>query len=621
MGGRFFPQEDRALESKIYWFFALIISGLLLLLLRAWNLQVVNERYYLGLSENNRLRIVETPPPRGRIYDRNGALLVKNVPSFNLYLVRGDMPDPEKVIRRLAQFTDIRLDNLFQKVQNEKGDPYRPMKIKEDLSMAEVAQIEGHGLGLPGVKIEVEFKRHAVSGSLGAHLLGYVGEITQKQRALERYKGIKTGTVIGQYGVEQTYNAILQGSPGEKRIEVDVLGHERQVVHEKHPRRGDDIFLTLDLKVQNAAEAALANRPGAIVALDPRNGEVLAMVSHPAFDPNILSGGASSEAWQSLLKDKNHPLTNRVIQGQYPPASIFKIVVGTAVLETQTATPKDEVECKGFLRFGNRNFRDWKLGGHGKVDFHRSLVESCDVYYYQMGRKLGVDAIAKYSRLFGLGRPTGIDLPFEKKGLIPTKAWKRQTFKEPWYPGETLSVAIGQGYVSATPLQLATMVGVVAGNGIWHTPHLLMKIRDYRSGQVTDMPPAEGRPLPMTEETLHTIKKALAGVVSEVKGTGRKAKSDFVSIGGKTGTAQVVGRTEESEDIKEEDIPENLRDHAWFVAFAPLEDPKIAIVVLVEHGGHGGATAAPLAKKIIEAYFGANEARTSIAENSLQPGV
>ena len=600
MGERYFPQEkNRGLERRIYWFFAALVGGLALLLLRAWQLQIVQGTYYDGLSENNRLRIVEIPPPRGRIYDRNGALLVNNVPSFNLYMVPGDMPDPSRVITRLAGLTDLSQQKITDRLKKKKGDPFRPIKIKEDLLMEEFARIEGHGLELPGVKVEVEFKRHALSGSLAAHLLGYVGEISQKQLALEQYQSVKGGAIIGQYGVEQTYDSVLRGLPGEKKIEVDVLGHERTVIHITPPRRGDDIFLNLDLNLQKTAEEALSDRPGAIVVINPNNGEILSMVSHPSFDPNLLSKGVSSKAWTELINNKERPLTNRVIHGQYPPGSIFKIILSAALLETETARPSDEIECKGFIRFGKRTFRDWKRGGHGLVNMHRSLVESCDVYYYEMGRELGVDTIAKFAHLFGLGESTGIDLGFEKKGLIPTKAWKKKSLKEPWYPGETLSVAIGQGFVSATPLQLVTMIGAVASDGVWYTPHLLKKIRESITGRSTDAEPAKGRDLPISKKTLRSIREALAGVVLERHGTASKSRSDLVSIAGKTGTAQVIGR----KGGNFEDIPEAFQDHAWFVAFAPVENPEIAVVVLVEHGGHGGSAAAPLAREIIDSYF------------------
>lgn len=601
MVGRYFPQEEnRDLESKIYWFFVILAVGLVLLLLRAWHLQVSKGAYYLELSENNRLRVVETPAPRGRIFDRNGALLVNNVPSFNLYLVLGDMKARERVIRRLSEIIEITPEEISESVEKrKKGDPYYPIKIKEDLSMREVARIEGHGLELPGVKIEAEFKRDAVYGPLAAHLLGYVGEITQDQLKKERYAEIKSGTIIGQYGVEQSFDEMLLGTPGEKKIEVDALGHEQQVLHEILPLRGNDIFLNLDLKVQKEAEAALNNRPGAIVALDPFNGDVLAMVSHPAFDPNLMSGGISSEIWQGLLKDKNRPLTNRTIHGKYPPGSTFKIVVSAGILERGIAKASDTIQCKGSVRFGKREFRDWKRWGHGEVDLHRSLVESCDVYYYEFGRELGVENIAKFSRMFHLGRPTGIDLAYEKGGLIPTKAWKEKNFNEPWYPGETLSVSIGQGFVSTTPLQLAAMIAAVAGEGVWYRPRLMLKHQDYVTEEITLASPSKGEKLPLSQETLVAIRDALAGVVSEAHGTGKKAKSDHFSIGGKTGTAQVVGR----ETHEFDEVPEDLADHAWFVAFAPIEQPKIAVVVLVENGGHGGSTAGPLARQVMEAYL------------------
>src|SRR5581483_217718 len=604
MREHYFPQdESRDLQGRIYWLFAVIVVASLLLLLRAWHLQVVNGKYYLELSENNRLRFVETPPPRGRIFDRNGALLVNNVPSFNLYVVLEDMPEPKPVLRRLAEMIQMTPEEISRRLALKREDPYAPIKIKDDLSMKEVAVVEGHTLELPGVKIEAEFKRNAIYGPLAAHLLGYVGEISQGQMESGNYANVKRGGIIGQYGIEQTYDAMIRGKPGQKNIEVDALGHERRVLKVMEPVQGDDIFLSLDLNVQKAAEEALGPHPGAIVALDPHTGEVLAMVSHPAFNPNVISKGASSEVWEALLKDEKRPLTNRVIHGQYPPGSTFKIVMGAAILETKTATPASRVECRGFLHFGNRNFRDWKKGGHSSVDLHRALVESCDVYFYEMGNRLGIDVISKYSNLFGLGQPTGIALASEKGGLIPSTEWKRRVRKESWFPGETLSVSIGQGYVSATPLQLATMIGAVAGDGVWHAPQLLKKTRNYETGEVNEVKLPEGRRLPISEETLQTIRDALEGVVSDPHGTASKAQSKLVTMGGKTGTAQVIAMKADSQ--RAASSSEEFNDHAWFVAFAPVEDPKVAVTVLVENGGHGGATAAPLARSVVEAYLAA----------------
>jgi penicillin-binding protein 2 len=615
MREHYFPQdESRDLQSRIYWLFALIMLASLLLLLRAWHLQVSNGKYYLDLSENNRLRFVETPPPRGRIFDRHGALLVNNVPSFNLYVVLEDMSEPRTVLARLAEMIQMNPEEISRRLALKKEDPYVPIKIKEDLSMKEVAQVEGHSLELPGVKIEAEFKRNALYGTLAAHLLGYVGEISQNQMESGLYQNVKRGGIIGQYGIEQTYDSMIRGKPGQKNIEVDALGHERRVLKINAPVQGDDIFLTIDLNVQKAAEEALAGRPGAVVALDPNNGDVLAMVSHPAFNPNVLSKGASSEAWEALLKDTKRPLTNRVIHGQYPPGSTFKIVMAAALLESKTASAASRVECRGFLHFGNRNFRDWKKGGHGSVDIHRALVESCDVYFYEMGNRLGVDTISKFSNMFGLGQPTGIALASEKGGLIPSTEWKRRVRKEPWFPGETLSVSIGQGYVSTTPLQLATMIGAVAGNGNWYPPQLLAKRRNYETGAVEEVPSSEGKPLQVSAETLLTIRSALADVVSDPHGTAFKSQSKLVSMGGKTGTAQVVAIKGDTREAAE-----GFNDHAWFVAFAPVEDPKVAVVVLVENGGHGGATAAPLARSVVEAYLAPSSPSTVTTVNAPAP--
>ncbi len=597
----YFPQEEtRDLQSRIYWLFGLIVLALFGLLMRAWYLQAVKGKFYHELSENNRIRVVETAPPRGLIYDRNGNLLVNNVPSFNLYVVLGDMPDPADVLPRLAQLIEMSQEEMTRRVTFKKEDPFFPIKVKDDLTMKEVALVEGHGLDLPGVKIEAEFKRNAIHGTLAAHLLGYVGEVTQAQLESGLYENVKRGGIIGQYGIEQTFDAIIRGTPGQKRIEVDALGHEIRVLEVNEPLRGDDVFLTIDLNVQKVAEEALGNQNGAIVAVDPKNGEMLAMVSHPAFNPNLLSQGASSRAWEALLKDEGRPLTNRVIHGQYPPGSTFKIVLGAALLETKEATPSSRVECRGFLPFGNRNFKDWKRGGHGSVDLHRALVESCDVYFYEMGNRLGVDTISKFSHLFGLGQPSGIELASEKGGLIPSTEWKRQARKEPWYPGETLSVSIGQGYVTVTPLQQALMISMVANQGVFHSPQLLKKIWDHETGSIQEIPTAEGKRIPVSPETFRVIQNALAGVVSDPHGTAGGAKSQFVSMGGKTGTAQVIGL----KGGVHGKLPDKFADHAWFVAFAPVESPKIAMVVLVENGGHGGSTAAPLAKKVIEAYLG-----------------
>ena len=607
------PDRVQDLEPRIYALFAIIASGILLLLISAYMLQIVRGGEYFARSEDNRIRTVAVPSPRGLIYDRNGVLLVNNAPSFNLYAVPGDMRDPAQVARHLSTLIDMPSADIEQRVRTGKDNAYLQVKIKNNLSLQEVARIEAHRLDLSGIRIQVEFKRNAVYDTLAAHLLGYVGEISKTQIESGKFPGVKQGEVIGQYGIEQSLDAAIRGTPGTKRIEVDALGQEKQLLSIDQPHPGDDLFLTLDYKLQAAAEAALGEADGAIVALDPRNGEVLAMVSHPMFNPNDLSVGVSPATWRNLTGDAKRPLINRAISGLYPPGSTYKVVMAATALTTGKTTPAESIHCPGFFPFGGRDFRDWKKGGHGRIALHRALVESCDIYFYRMGTRLPIDTISHYSHAFGLGESTGIDLPGERDGLIPSTEWKRRVRNEPWYPGETLSVAIGQGYVLATPLQMATMLSAVAADGWWHPPRLVKKRRDGQTGEIIEVKAAEGRRVPVSDETLAIIRSALAGVLTEPGGTARSSQSKHVTIAGKTGTAQVL---EIKGDIRKK-LPKAFDDHAWFVAFAPVSEPTLAVAVLVEHGGHGGSAAAPLAKKVIEAYLAPSAAATPPAPSAL----
>ncbi len=600
-GGRYFPEEEnQEIQTRAYWFFGFIATVLILYLVRAYDLQINQKKYFEEQAESNRMRVVAVPASRGIVFDRHGVPLVNNIPSFNMYAVYGDMPDPDKVLTRLADFISIEDFPRFRKEFLERKDPYAMMKIKENLSLGEIAKVEGHPLDLPGVRITAELRRNAVYGPLAAHSIGYVGEISKAQLTSGRYQGLRQGDRVGQFGIEQTYDPIIRGVPGQKWVEVNAIGQELNILRINKPVEGDDIFLTLDLNLQKVAEEALGEMRGSIVAMDPANGEILALVSHPAFNPNDLSAGTSAGAFLPLINDKGRPLMNRAIQAQYPPGSTFKIIMGAALLETKEATSDYSVHCPGFMQFGNRAFRDWKKGGHGSVDFRRSMVESCDVYYYQMGNRMGVDTIAKFSNFFGLGKRTGLSLASEKSGLIPSTAWKKRVLKQPWYAGETLSVSIGQGYVLVTPLQMAAMISAVANEGTLHTPKLLLKSRSRKTGQYQAPLVAKATEVPISKETLGIIKSALADVVATPRGTAHGSMSALVPFAGKTGTAQVV--VMKQGNVKTV-LTKETNDHAWFVAYAPLENPKIALVVLVEHGGHGGSTAAPLAKRLIEAYL------------------
>lgn len=594
-------EEINEIRNRAVWLAGAVLVVFGFLLIRAWYLQVLQTNQYRGMADNNRVRLVEIEAPRGFLYDRNGNLLVNNAPSFNLYLVLEDIPDLEETLNRMGQLIGTSKEELRQKISAKKNRvPFRPLKVKSDLSLKEVALIEAHLLDLPGVKIEAEVKRNYIYGSLAAHLLGHVGEVSSEQLEQEYTKEeISLGSIVGQYGVEKTYDAWIRGKPGQKSIEVDVQGHERRVLQVKEPVKGNDLYLTLDLELQRIAEEALQDKSGAVVAMDPWTGDVLVMASHPPFDPNLLSGVLTPKAWEALANHPGRPMNNRVIQGQYPPGSVFKIVVSSALLETDILPPNFTVNCNGGLLFGNRIFRDWKRTGHGPVSLYQAFVQSCDVFFYQVGDKLGVDTLAEFSRRFGLGNQTGIPLASEKAGLIPTTEWKQRARGEPWYPGETLSVAIGQGYVTVTPMQLATMMSSIATRGYQYQPRILRVMKGPK-GNLDESPPIVRGVVKLREKTLEALYRALEGVVSEEKGTGRAASSTLVSIGGKTGTAQVIGA---KPWMTEENMPRQFKDHAWFVAMAPLDRPRIVVVALVEHGGHGGSAAAPIAKKVIEEFI------------------
>jgi penicillin-binding protein 2 len=572
-----------------------LMLALALLALRFWQLQIREGVYYHDLSENNRTRTVAIEPARGLIYDRNGVLLVNNVPGFNLYVTLEDIKDRELFIRQVVDL--IGLDEiLLRKKLAERGKKFTPRKIKGGLTLREAALVESHRLDLPGLMIQAESQRNYPEGLTAAHLLGYVGEISAEQLEKVESKDLRLGSVVGQYGVEKSYDSVLRGRPGEKLTEVDALGHEKRSLVTEKPQAGDNLYLTIDERLQRLAEELLGPEAGAIVALDPTSGEVLALASRPTFDPNVLSREMTPKRWDEIVTDEGHPLTNRATQGQYPPGSTFKIVMATAALETDTVQPNTRIPCAGAFQFGRRQYRDWKKGGHGLMDIRQAIVDSCDVYFYTIGHRLGIDTIALYASQFGLGRNTGIELPSERVGIVPSTNWKAKARGEPWLPGETISASIGQGYVTVTPIQMAVLIGTVANNGVSYQPRLVGAVMERQTGQLRDIPPIVRSQLTARRDTLRIIRDALAGVVTE--GTAKRAHSLLVSIAGKTGTAQTAALREGPE----EEIPKKFRDHAWFVSYAPVDTPRIAVAILVEHMGHGGSAAAPLAKQMIEAY-------------------
>lgn len=598
----FRSEVDPRMRARVYLLTALVSVVFVFLIGRLFWLQVIEADRYTYLSENNRIRIKKIPGSRGMVFDRKGTLLVDNRPSFDLLFVPEDAEEPETTLKHLARILGHdENDFLNQLAENKLRPAFGEIVLGRDIDRRSVVIVEAHQLDLPGVTLWIRPRRSYLTNGTAAHVLGYIGEINPEQLKAQRGRGYTMGDEIGQFGLEKTWEAYLRGRSGGQQVEVDALGRRIRVLYAVEDVPGQNVHLTLDRDLQEAAFEALRGQAGAIAVLEVNSGAVLALVSTPGFDPNVFARGVTAEEWRALTEDPAHPLNNRAIQGQYPPGSTFKIVLAIAALEERVIQPETTFFCPGFLTVGSRVFRDWKQGGHGFVNLHKGLVESCDVYFYLLGQKLGVDRIAKYARDLGLGEVAGIELDHEKPGLIPDTQWKRRRFGQPWFPGETPSLAIGQGYVNVTPLQMANLMAAVANGGTLYQPWLVRKVESLDGRLLREYGPEILRTLNLRESTLEHVRKALRDVVNGDKGTGGRAKSALVTIGGKTGTAQVAEMG--GVVVRSEDLPYEIRDHAWFVAFAPAEKPEIAVAVLVEHGGHGGAAAAPLAKKVIEKYF------------------
>lgn len=565
----------------------IIVALFFILAIRMWQLQILQGDSYRKISEENRLRVVRVAAPRGIIYDRNGTPLVKNTPYFFVSMNQENLAKVD--MHALAELLTMDGSALKEKVGGRtQQNIYEPVRLKEGLSFKDIARIEARRSDFPGLTVDVDVSREYLFGNTGAHLIGYLGKPNELQYASPDFRDVPSNAFIGQWGVERLYDKGLRGTSGERVIEMDALGRELRLLREQPPARGEDVKLAMDINLQRQAEEAFGGRTGALVAFMADTGEIIALVSSPSFDPNLFAHGIKQKQWEELSQNRKYPLLNRTLQSQYPPGSTFKIITAIAALEEGAVDTGTKVTCDGGIAYGRWRFGCWQKSGHGAVSLHRALVESCDVYFYELGKRLGIDKIATYARLFGLGRESGLQMVKERRGLVPDTKWKQEKRKQPWYLGETFNAAIGQGYVATTPFQVAAMTSLVANGGYIYRPSLLA-LKDK---------PAPAKKLSIRQETFDAVRKGLLGVVNENGGTGWAAKSALANICGKTGTAQVVGVKKDSGNL-----PEMYRDHAWFVAFAPCEAPEIALSVMVEHGGHGGAAAAPIAKRTIEAYL------------------
>ena len=603
-GGAMSPEEQERVRRKFAVVALVVLCLFALLFLRLWFLQLVQGEDLQQRSEQNHLRQQDLPPWRGKILDHNGGVLVANRPSYDLVAVMEDVTDIPVLARRLASLLKLDQKQVTSQLENAKAAGQYQVRIRGDLTWEEMALVATYQPELPGTLVQIQPKREYRQNGLAAHVLGYLGEINEAQLKSGKFANYKVGDYVGRCGIELAWDKFIRGARGYRRLEVDAYGREFRQLDSVFPTSGDDIYLTLDNRLQKEAEACLDGMVGAIVALDPRSGRVLALASSPSFSQEAFERGLSTQEWQRLLKDKNHPLENRPLQGQYPPGSTFKIVMAVAGLEENVITPDTIIDCTGSLQVGDHVFHCWQKHGHGAVNLHKALVESCDVYFYTLGKKLGIDRIAKWSRRFGLGQPSGLNLDKEASGLVASTEWKRARFKQAWHEGETLSVAIGQGYNLATPIQMAQVAAAIASGGTIYQPQLIEKVESPSGEVLFQFQPVVKYRLGASPATIEAVQKGLEGVVGEEKGTGKDAFLPNIEIAGKTGTAQVVTveRLEQEKGGGKESLVGNrYENHAWFVGYAPADNPRVAVAVLVEHGGHGGSFAGPLARRVIAA--------------------
>jgi penicillin-binding protein 2 len=599
------PDDRRMLTLRLGLLQYLVATVFAALALSFWMFQVANHDRFREMAENNHLRRLPLPAPRGVLFDRNGKVLVQNQDVMNIVLVREQTKDVDETLRTLAQATGTDFALLKETVERRRKEPsYRPIVLIENASRAQVIAAHARSLEMPGIEPQLVPARK-YDGNIAAHLFGYVGEVSEAQLTRADYKDLGAGAIVGQAGVEQAYNRLLMGTEGYKAVVVNSRGREIRRVYEEDPREGHRLQLTIDADLQKAAEDGFAHfgivnsgKPynGAAVVLDPRSGEVLSLVSLPAYDPNKFAVGLDAATWKSLLTDKAKPLSNRALQSTYSPGSTFKLVVATAAMEEGVVKPNFRVHCAGGASFYGRWFQCHKKEGHGSVDMRQAIERSCNTYFYTLGNMLGVDRIHKWASALGLGQINGIDLPNEVSGLVPSTEWKRREKKEKWYAGETISVAIGQGQVNVTPLSLAVMMMTIANGGTRYTPHVLKAI-DKGKGWEPFVPPPPRSTAHLKDSTVKALRDGLWLAVNGA-GTAGRARIDGVNVSGKTGTAQVISLTGAERARGKIDV----RDHGWFVFFAPRDKPEVAGMIFAEHAEHG-YYGASIAKHIIQTYY------------------
>ncbi len=571
-------------------------------------LQITNQQHYSTLSENNRVNILPIPPTRGLIYDRNGILLAQNLPSFTLQLKPEHIPDLDATLgelKQLVQLTDEDIDR-FHKFRRQPELRFEGIPLRFRLTDEEVARVAVEQYRLPGVEIKAELSRHYPLGKLAVHAIGYVGRISENELDELDASNYSATTHIGKVGVERYYEDILHGQVGFQRVETNAQGRILHVLERTLPKPGKNLYLNLDTRLQAIAEESFKGENGALVAMDPNNGAILALVSMPTYDPNLFVNGIDTKTYRALTSSPDQPLFNRALRGQYPPGSTVKPFMGLAGLELNTVHPRRKVDCHGWYMLPNedRRYRDWKKYGHGKTDLSKAITESCDVYFYDLALQLTIDRMHQYLSQFGLGQRTGIDIRGEMPGLLPSREWKRRIHNLPWFPGETLITGIGQGFMLATPLQLASITSTLSQQGQRQTPRMAYAIQDPANNNFTILDTRPNGNVPRVNDShWQTVIRAMRDVIHGARGTARGISYGMeYEAAGKTGTAQVFGIKQDEEYVKE-DIAKKLRDHALFIAFAPVKKPQIAVAVIVENGGSGSSAAAPIARRVMDHYL------------------
>jgi penicillin-binding protein 2 len=579
-----------SVDQKKYAFYALITIAFLGLTFQLAYLQIFERGKYLRHSQRNRIRRIIVQPKRGTIFDRNGVVLVENMPSYSVSAIPYESEKDDSLFFHIAGILSQDVREIQSKIQSARG-PFTPVKLARDVEFSTLIRIEERKLDFPGILFDIEPKRHYPGGVRAPHLFGYIGEISQAELKERGNEGLQKGDIIGKKGIEKIYDRTLRGKPGYAYHEVDALGRvvrDLDIGGKSPPVSGNDLYLTLDAKLQKLAEELFDQKNGGVILLDVRNGGVLVDCSKPDYDPFIFSGLLEMDAWRDLINDPDKPLYDRMIQSTFPPGSTFKLILATAALQKNAVNLSEKTVCNGYVRLGNRTFNCWKKDGHGAVDFMEAIKRSCNVYFFRLMPRVDLDDWAAFARDFGFGKVTGIDLANESSGNQPDREYLDQIYgKNGWSKGTLYNMAIGQGDVLVTPLQMAQLAMIIANKGHYYQPHVLDRTYDVETKEMIPFHPVGKSTKLVSEEVYDVIRKAMLSVVNEEGGTGRASWIRDVLVAGKTGTAQNP----------------HGESHAWFIGFAPFDNPQVAICVFVENGGGGGAVAAPLAGEMLKAYF------------------